>query len=82
MLKNYLRVLLRNMARHKGFAFINIAGLALGIACCLLILLWVQDELSFDAYHENAERIHRLVEVRQKGDGANEYPCSFFPVPF
>lgn len=61
MLKNYLKVALRNIKKQKGYAFINISGLAIGMAACLLILLWVQDELNFDAYHENADNIYRIV---------------------
>lgn len=58
MIKNYLKIAFRNIQRHKGYSFINIAGLALGIACCTLILLWVQDELSYDRFHENAENLY------------------------
>jgi putative ABC transport system permease protein len=63
MLKNYLTIAFRNLAREKGYAFINIAGLAVGLAACLLIALFVQHELSFDRFHVNADRIHRLVLV-------------------
>ncbi len=68
MLKNYLKIALRNLLRHKGYSFINIAGLAVGITCCLLILLFVQDELSYDRYHEKADRIYRLV-VENEAEG-------------
>jgi putative ABC transport system permease protein len=51
MFKNYLKIAFRNIVRHKGYSFINIAGLAAGIACCMLIMLYVRDELSFDRYH-------------------------------
>ena len=61
MFKNYILVALRNLQRHKGFSFINIAGLAIGIACCLLIFLYVADESSYDRFHENADRIHRVI---------------------
>ena len=61
MLRNYLKIALRNLRRQKGYAFINIAGLAVGIACCLLIVLHVYDELSYDRYHEHADRIYRLT---------------------
>lgn len=57
MLKNYFKVALRNLIRHKGFSAINIMGLAIGIACSILILLWIQDELSFDNFHQDADRI-------------------------
>jgi len=62
MLKNYLKIALRNIRRHKGYSFINIAGLAIGMACCILILLWVQDELSYDRFHENAGDIYRVLQ--------------------
>jgi putative ABC transport system permease protein len=61
MFKNYIKVALRNLQRHKGFSFINIAGLAIGIACCLLIFLYVADETSYDKFHDKADRIHRII---------------------
>jgi len=62
MLKNYLKIALRNLLRHKGYSFINIAGFAIGMACCLLILIYVRHELSYDRYHKDAERIYRIVQ--------------------
>jgi putative ABC transport system permease protein len=61
MFKNYIKVAIRNLQRHKGFSFINIAGLAIGIACCLLIFLYVADETSYDKFHDKADRIHRII---------------------
>ncbi len=61
MLANYLRTAWRNIRKHKVFSFINIAGLAVGMACCLLIFLWVKDELGFDRFHENHEELYRTV---------------------
>jgi putative ABC transport system permease protein len=61
MFKNYFKVAWRNIVRHKGFAFINIFGLAIGITCCLMILFWVQDEQSYDKFHQNGNRIFRVV---------------------
>jgi putative ABC transport system permease protein len=61
MFYNYMKVTLRTIRRHKGFSFINIAGLAVGMACVVIILLWVQYELSFDKHHEKAERIFRVA---------------------
>ena len=61
MLKNYIKIALRNLFRNKLYSFLNIAGLAIGIACCILILLYVQDELSFDRFHEKSDNIYRLV---------------------
>jgi ABC-type antimicrobial peptide transport system permease subunit len=60
MIKNYLKITIRNIRRHKGFSFITIAGLSIGITCCLLILLWVQDELSYDEFHDKAEQTYRV----------------------
>lgn len=61
MLKNFILTSLRSMLRHKGFAFINIAGLAIGLAACIIILLFIADELSYDRYHEKADRIYRIT---------------------
>jgi putative ABC transport system permease protein len=61
MLKNYLTVALRTLRRNRGYTLINVGGLAVGLACCLLIGLYVQDERSYDRFHEKAGRIHRLV---------------------
>lgn len=65
MFKNYLKVALRVLRRHKGFSFINIAGLAIGMACCILIFLWVQDEISFDQFHENGKNLN-IVGTRMR----------------
>lgn len=62
MIKNYLKIALRSIKKYKAYSFINILGLAIGISCCLLILLFVQDELSYDRYHEKADSIYRLVD--------------------
>ena len=61
MLTNYFKIALRNLKRQKGYTFINVAGLAVGLACCLLIVLYVQDERSYDRHHEKADRIFRLT---------------------
>jgi ABC-type antimicrobial peptide transport system permease subunit len=58
MFKNYLKITFRNLKKNKIYSFINISGLAIGIACCILILLWVQDELSYDRFHKNAEDLY------------------------
>lgn len=61
MFKSYLKTSFRNMMRYKVFSLINICGLALAIGCCLLILLWVQDELEFDKFHKNHDTTYRLL---------------------
>ena len=61
MIANYLKIALRMIKKHRVYSFINITGLAVGLACCLLIFLWVQDELSYDRFHENYHQIYRAV---------------------
>ena len=60
MFKNYLKIALRNLRKYKTYSSINILGLATGMACCILILLYVRQELSYDRFHQNAEQIYRL----------------------
>ncbi len=60
MLLNYMKIAYRNIKRHKGYSLINITGLAVGISCFLLIFLYVQNELTYDSYHENSDRIYRI----------------------
>jgi len=62
MIRNFIKITLRNIVKHKGYSFINITGLAVGMACCLLITLWVLDELSYDRFHENAPTLYRVEE--------------------
>ncbi|MBM3309924.1 MAG: ABC transporter permease, partial [Candidatus Aminicenantes bacterium] len=69
LLANYVRVALRKMRRQKGYSAITVAGLAVGLACSVLMLLWVKDELSFDRFHENRDAIFRLV-TETKGENA------------
>ena len=61
MLKNYIKIALRNLRRNKLYSVLNITGLAIGITCCMLILLYVQDELSYDRFHEKSTRIYRAT---------------------
>ena len=61
MLKNYLRIALRSITRHKAYSIINISGLAIGMASSILILLWVRNELSYDRWHQHADRIYRIT---------------------
>ena len=68
MIKNYFKIALRNILRHKGYATINIGGLAIGIACCLVIFLFVRNELNYDRFHQNGERVFRVLR-QAIGDG-------------
>ena len=58
MLRHNFLITIRNLMRNKSFSFINIFGLAVGMACSILILLWVQEELSYDNFHEKGDEIY------------------------
>lgn len=79
MVMNYIIIALRSILRQKGYSAINIVGLALGLSCCLLMLLYVADELSFDRFHANAHRIYRVHEdIRFAGQ---EFKIATAPPP-
>jgi putative ABC transport system permease protein len=76
MFKNYVTITLRNIVKQKAYSFINIAGFAVGLATCILILLYVIHELSYDKFHTNADRIYRIgVEGNLSGEFV-QYPLS------
>ena len=79
MLRNYLNVAIRNLLKHKWQSTINISGLAIGMACCTLILLFIRDELSFDRYHEKGEKIFRVL-VERLSDSQSRTTSSI-PIP-
>src|SRR5450432_903713 len=60
MLKNYFKIAFRNISRNKGFAFINISGLVIGMASAILILLWIENEVSFDRFHTNTAHLYEV----------------------
>ena len=68
MFKNYVKIAFRNVVRNKGYSFINIFGLAVGLTVCILIMLWVQDEYNCDRYHDNLDNIYR-VNIRYDQTG-------------
>ncbi|MEO7049284.1 MAG: ABC transporter permease, partial [Ferruginibacter sp.] len=68
MFKNYFKIALRNLQRNKIYSFINIAGLSIGLACAMLIILYVKDEVSFDQFHRNVNHIYRIVS-KNKNNG-------------
>ena len=73
MIRSYLKLTLRNLKKHRGYSFINISGLAIGMACCILILLYVADELSYDTYHEKANRIYRVGAISSISTTSRHY---------
>src|SRR5690348_15415476 len=76
MFKNYLTVALRNLLRNKIYAFINIAGLSIGLACAMLIILYVKDEVSYDRFHANVDNIYRIVtqSIDKRGNKGRKDP--------
>lgn len=80
MLRNYLLIAIRSLAKHRFYTFINVAGLATGIAACLVIMLFIQNELSYDRHYENADRIYRVNgEIKF---GGNHYKLAVASAPF
>lgn len=73
MIKNYFKITLRHLLKNKGYSFINISGLAIGMACCLLITLWILDELSVDRFHKEPQSIcHVLVHTDVKNNSTTQ----------
>ena len=79
MLGNYLKIAARNFKKQKIYALINVAGLAVGIACSMLIALFVRSELSYDRFHENVDRIYRVV--MRIHVGTNQFEIALCPSP-
>lgn len=73
MFKNFLKIAWRNLRRNQSYAVINILGLAIGVACCLLILLWVADELSYDRWNAKADRTYRTAAEINFGGSHQDY---------
>ncbi|WP_266203024.1 ABC transporter permease [Pontibacter kalidii] len=80
MIKNYLKMAYRNLMRHKVFSLINVSGLALGMTCSILILLWVKDELSIDQFHADLDNLYRVMEV-QSYPGSDNFTTDATPGP-
>lgn len=70
MLANYLKIAGRNLVKHRVYTLINIFGLAIGIACCILIYLFVKHEWSYDGFHEKSDRIYRVLIHERAPDTA------------
>ena len=79
MIKNFFTIAVRNIFRHKGFSFINVLGLATGLAASLLIILWVQDELSFERFNRDADDIYRVEEDQFYSGELYHVPVTPFP---
>ena len=82
MLRNYLLIAFRNLRKYKAFSFINITGVAVGLACFLLIALYVKDELSYDRYNTNADRIYRVTRTFLSSEGTASLRLAQLAPPF
>jgi len=80
MIRNYIKTAFRTLIKNKGFTAINVFGLALGLAACLLIVFYVFDELSYDRYNVNADRIYRVNEDLKLGDNKVQYAVCMPPL--
>jgi putative ABC transport system permease protein len=83
MIRNYLKIALRNLVKGKFISFINLFGLTVGITCCLLILTYILNELSYDKYNKNADNIYRVTRLfRNPETGASNLNLSTISPPF
>ncbi|GAA3992075.1 ABC transporter permease [Mucilaginibacter dorajii] len=82
MIRNYLRSALRNITRHKFISFINIFGLTIGLTCCLLIVVYVVNELSYDKFNANADDIYRVTRSFNTADGIDNLHLGAVAPPF
>ncbi|MBS1933628.1 MAG: ABC transporter permease, partial [Bacteroidetes bacterium] len=73
MLKHYLKTAFRNLSRSKVYSFINVAGLSLGLACAMLIMLYVKDEVSYDRFHKNVKQLYRVNRQLTRDNGNKDY---------
>src|SRR6267142_1183061 len=81
MLTNYFKIAIRNLMKNKLFSFINISGMAIGLASCILIALFVRDELLFDRFHPEGDRTYRVYNISDQSDGTSRY-LPIVPYPF
>lgn len=82
MIKNYIKIAWRNLAKYKFISFINLFGLTVGLTCCLLITAYILNELSYDRYNKNADQIYRITRTFYNGDGEQTLKLSTIAPPF
>ncbi len=80
MIRNYLKIALRNFTKHPAYSFINITGLSVGITSAILILLWVADEMSFDRFHRNYDRLYQVQMNQKFVDGIHTQKAMPYPL--
>lgn len=82
MIKNYFKIAWRNLARYKFISFINLFGLTVGLTCCLLILTYILNELSYDRYNKDADQVYRITRTFYNGNGEQTLKLSTIAPPF
>ncbi|MFY0600189.1 MAG: ABC transporter permease [Cyclobacteriaceae bacterium] len=82
MFSSYVKVARRSLWKHKMFSFINISGLTVGLTCCILISLYIRDELSYDRFHEKSDKIYRLTREFKSPDGSTALHLAHLAPPF
>src|SRR5689334_25159788 len=80
MFKNYFKIAWRNLTKNKTYSFLNISGLAIGLTCFIFIALWVTNELSYDKFNKNYDRIARVVCTAKTESGTSEYAVTSAPM--
>lgn len=80
MFHNYLKIAYRHFKKYKAYSMINVIGLAIGMACCILMTLWITDELSYDRFHEHSDRLYRIITETELGDQINRLPQASYPL--
>src|SRR5204863_3370267 len=82
MIRNYLKIAIRNLLRYRFISFINLFGLTMGLTCCLLITVYILNELSYDKYNKNAKNIYRVIRSFNNSDGVVSLTLSTISPPF
>src|SRR5215471_6345696 len=82
MIYNYLKIAIRNLLKYRFISFINLFGLTVGLTCCLLITLYILNELSYDRYNKNADHIYRVTRSFNNQDGVVSLNLSTVSPPF
>lgn len=80
MIRNFIKIALRSMMRNKAYSFINIAGLSIGVACCLILALYIQNEMSYDRHHNEADNLYRVTTQMIHDNGMLEMPRTSPPI--
>lgn len=81
MFRNYMKIAFRNIKKHKGYSFINISGIAVGLACVILLFLFIENEITYDSFHKNKDRMYKVYFSVKKTDGSLDWNQRTMLVP-